>query len=76
MTFLDCLKYYRKDQSVILTDEFSCLKGLEKHLDNLGTILKKKDNKISEYYINDLIDLIKNFEYVYYSKRPRRKRKK
>ena len=42
MTFLDCLKYYRKDQSVILNDEFSCLKGLEKHFDNLGAILKKR----------------------------------
>ena len=46
MTFLDCLKYYRKDQSVILNDEFSCLKGLEKHFDNFGAILKKKIIKI------------------------------
>ena len=75
-TFLDCLKYYRKDQNVILNDEFSCLKGLEEHFDNLGAILKQKDNKISEDYINDLIDLIKNYEYVYDSKTPRQKRKK
>ena len=75
MTFLDCLQYYRKDKKIIKKNKYSCLKGLDKHFDDLSTILKNKDSSIKEDYTNDFIQLIKDFENIYEDKTERKKRK-
>ena len=74
-TMLDCLKYYRKDEDVINDPKYECLKGLEKHFEGLkDKLLKNKDN--DEKYVDDLIKLIKEFEKIYFNKKPRAKRVK
>lgn len=74
-TMLECLKYYRKDEDVINDPKYECLKGLEKHFEGLkDKLLKNKDN--NEKYVEDLIKLIKEFEQIYFNKKPRAKRVK
>ena len=76
MTFSDWLKYYIKDKRIIKNKKFACLEGLEKHFEKLPTKLRKKDDRISQDYINEFIDFIKNFEDIINNKTPRTKRKK
>lgn len=76
MTFSDCLKYYIKDKRIIKNKKFACLEGLEKHFEKLPPKLRKKDDRISQDYINEFIDFIKNFEDIINNKTPRTKRKK
>jgi hypothetical protein len=76
ITFSDCLKYYIKDKRIIKNKKFACLEGLEKHFEKLPKILRKKDDRISQDYINEFIDFIKNFEDIINNKTPRTKRKK
>ena len=71
MTFLECLKYYRKDKDIINDDKYSCLKGLEKGFENLKDKLMKKND---EKYADMLIKLIKEFEEIYSKKKSRVKR--
>jgi hypothetical protein len=71
MTFLECLKYYRKDEDIINDAKYSCLKGLEKGFENLKDKLMKKND---EKYADMLIELIKKFEKVYFYKKSRVKR--
>ena len=73
-TFLDSLKYFRKDKDVYNNEEYSCLKGIEKDFEDLPKNFRKKghDNR----YINMVIDLINNFEQKYYEKKPRQKKNK
>ena len=71
MTFLECLKYYRKDKDIINDDKYSCLKGLEKGFENLKDKLMKKND---EKYADMLIELIKEFEEIYSKKKSRVKR--
>ena len=71
MTFLECLKYYRKDEDIINDAKYSCLKGLEKGFENLkDKLIQKNDEK----YADMLIELIKKFEKVYFDKKSRVKR--
>ena len=71
MTFLECLKYYRKDEDIINDAKYSCLKGLEKGFENLkDRLIQKNDEK----YADMLIELIKKFEKVYFDKKSRVKR--
>ena len=73
-TFLDSLKYFRKDKDVYDNEEFSCLQGIEKDFEELPQKFRKEghDNR----YINMVIDLINNFEQIYYEKTPRQKKNK
>ena len=71
MTFLECLKYYRKDEDIINDAKYSCLKGLEKGFENLkDRLIQKNDEK----YADMLIKLIKEFEEIYSKKKSRVKR--
>ena len=70
-TFLDSLKYFRKDKDVYGNEEYSCLKGIEKDFENLPKKFREKGH--DDRYINMIIDLINNFEKIYYGKTPRNK---
>lgn len=54
-TFLDSLKYFRKDKDVYDNEEFSCLQGIEKDFEELPQKFRKEghDNR----YINMVINL-------------------
>lgn len=75
MTFLDCLKYFRKDPIVIYDPQYSCLTGLIKDFEDIRTKLSTK-NENDERYINEFIRIIKNFENIYYKKKERARRNK
>ena len=70
-TFLESLKYFRKDKDVYGNEEYSCLKGIEKDFENLPKKFREKGH--DDRYINMIIDLINNFEKIYYGKTPRNK---
>lgn len=72
-TFLECLKYYRMDADVFGYDSYACLNGLQKGFQEFKKELSGDNDK---KYEDGIIDLINNFEIVYYSKTPRKKRKK
>ena len=72
-TFLECLKYYRKDEDIINNNKFVCLNGLEKSFEGLKDKLMKIHD---EKYADKLIKLIKEFEIVYSNKKSRAKRVK
>ena len=74
MTFLECLKYYRKDEDIINDAKYSCLKGLEKGFENLKERLM--NNNEEEDYVDKLIELIQKFEVIYSTKKSRAKRVK
>jgi hypothetical protein len=74
MTFLECLKYYRKDEDIINDAKYSCLKGLEKGFENLKD--KLMNNNEEEDYVDKLIELIQKFEVIYSTKKSRAKRVK
>ena len=77
VTFLECLKYYRKDEDMIDNYEYACLKGLEKKFEGLkDRLMKNPEKKNDEKYVDELIKLIMEFEDIYYKKRPRMKRSK
>jgi hypothetical protein len=73
-TFLDSLKYFRKDIDVYDNEEYSCLQGIEKDFEDLPKKFRKEGH--DDRYINMVIDLINRFEKIYYDKRPRQKRSK
>ena len=73
-TFLDSLKYFRKDKDVYDNEEYSCLQGIEKDFEDLPKKFRKEGH--DDRYINMVIDLINRFEKIYYDKRPRQKRSK
>ena len=73
-TVLECLKYYRKDEDVLNDPNYECLKGLEVYFEGLKNKLMKKDK--DEKYVNDLIELIRNFDKIYFNKKARAKRVK
>ncbi len=86
-TFLDCLKYFRKDEEALSDPNFAYLKGLDKFFENIletrEKIVKEKYDKdnikyedIDIDYIDDLIKLIKNFEKIYEKIKSRASRKK
>jgi len=70
-TFLECLKYFRKDKDVYYNEEYSCLNGIEKDFEDLPT--KFRSEGYDDRYINMIIDLINNFEIIYENKMPRKK---
>lgn len=72
-TFLECLRYFRKDEDIINENYYNCLKGLEKGFDELKDKLKKKKN--DEEYVDELMRIIKEFDKIYFNKKPRAKRK-
>lgn len=72
-SYLICLKYYRMDKDVFNHTDYQFLSGLEKKFLNLPTLLAKEGH--DQQYINEIIDLIKNIEKIYYDKKPRRGRK-
>ena len=76
-TMLECLKYYRKDEDMINNYEYACLKGLEKKFEGLkDRLMKNPEKKNDEKYVDELINLIMEFEDVFSKKRPRMKRSK
>ena len=72
-TILESIKYFRNDEEALSDSKYSCLKGLEKSFIDFKKKLLKKNN---EEYTNHMIDLIKNFEDIFYNKRSREKRSK
>ena len=74
MTFLECLKYYRKNEEIISNDKYDCLKGLEKKYENLPNLLKKGVNNSDEEYEKGIFNLIDNFDKIYFKKTPRTKK--
>lgn len=56
-----CLKYFRKDPDVFGKPEYECLDGIEKKFDDLKENLK---NDNDNYYMNNYIDLINEFENI------------
>ena len=75
MTFLECIKYFRKEAHIIDNEDYACLRGLEKIYENLSEHLKE-DDKNDEKFIRMFTDLINNFENIFYNKKPRAKRRK
>lgn len=72
-TFLECIKYFRKDTDVIENEDYACLRGLEKIYENLPEHLNE-DDKNDEKFIKMFTELINNFENIFYNKKPRAKR--
>ena len=72
-TFLQSLKYFRRDEDLLNDPDYSCLKGLET---NFLDFRKEIFEKYGEKYANQMFDLINNFENIYYKKRSRAKRDK
>ena len=70
-TILESLKYFRMDEDVYFDPNYSCLKGLEKSFIDFKKELLEKNN---EKYANGMVELIKNFEVIYFNKRSRAKR--
>ena len=73
-TYLECLKYYRKDEDIYGKKDYACMSGLEKGFQDLEK--SKEDNKNDQQYVEGLIELMKNFENVYSRKIHREKGKK
>jgi hypothetical protein len=73
-TFLNSLKYFRKDKDVYDNEEYSCLKGIEKDFEDLPKKFRKEGH--DDRYINMVIDLINRYEKIYYNKTPRDKNSK
>lgn len=71
LNYLDCLKYYRRDEDALNNDY---LNPLQLKFDNLPNELKKEG--YDENYVEELIYVIKNIEEIYYEKTPRERRKK
>lgn len=67
-TFLDCLKYYRKEKFSL--DNHKCLEGLEEYFEKLKNKLMKENNN-EEQYVDNLIGLIKELDIIYFNKTPR-----
>ena len=72
MKFLDCIRYFRKDIQYISDERYSCLRGLETKFENLPNDLIKKG--YDDRYIKLLLNLIYNFEYIYYEKKSRNRK--
>ena len=72
LKFIDCIKYFRKEENYMDDERFFCLKGLEKKFENLSIDLINEGN--DEKYINMLFDLIYNFENIFFSKKSRKRR--
>lgn len=72
-TGLECIKYSRKDEDAFFNEENSCLNGIEKRYESLPQYLRKKG--FQEDYINNFIELIKDFENIIEKKTPRRARR-
>lgn len=70
-TYLECLKYFRKEPKIICDPKYSCLSGLEKGFEKIREQFSKNHD---EKYINSFIELIKNFEIIYYTKKERARR--
>ena len=73
MTFLECLKYFRMDEDIINNSKYKCLSGFEKNYEEIkDKLLKDNDEK----YANGFVNLLKNYEKIYYNKKSRLKRMK
>jgi len=64
MSFLECLKYYRKDKNIQSDSKYSYLKGLDEFYDKL-----KKEFSHDKEYLKKFVYLIKNFEKIYSKKK-------
>lgn len=73
LNYLDCLKYYRRDDDALKDDYLKCLNDLKKKFEQLPQNLKNQGYDKS--YEEAIIDVIKDFENIYYNKKARKKRK-
>ena len=73
LNYLDCLKYYRRDEDALNNDKLECLKGLELIFDKLPQKLEKK--QYDKNYEESLINIIKNIEIIFGKKKQRKGRK-
>jgi hypothetical protein len=67
--YLNCIKFFRKDDKIYNDGKFAYLKGIEKKFERLQEDLK--NNKKEQNYIRELIDVINNFEKIYAEKEPK-----
>ena len=73
LDYLNCLKYYRRDEDALRDDNLECLKGLEKILDRLPKDLEKEGKDKS--YEQALINTMKDMDNIFNVKKARKKRK-
>ena len=73
LDYLNCLKYYRRDEDALGNDNLECLKGLEKIFDRLPKDLKEEGKDKS--YEKALINTIKDMDNIFNDKKARKKRK-
>ena len=73
LDYLNCLKYYRRDEDALGNDNLECLKGLEKIFDRLPKDLEKEGKDKS--YEKALINTIKDIDNTFNDKKARKKRK-
>lgn len=82
-TFLECLRYFRKDDDILNDPKYSFLNGLQNYFDKFIQDLvndEDKNNNENKYedkeYFNKLNFLIKNMEKIYGKKKSRASRQK
>ena len=73
LDYLNCLKYYRRDEDALKDDNLECLKGLGEIFDRLPKDLKKEGKDKS--YEKALINTIKDIDNIFNDKKARKKRK-
>lgn len=73
INFLDCWRYYRKDENYLNNKKYACLKGLELKFDNLRERLIEEGE--DEEYIDMLFDFIYKYDKTFDLKKPRVKGK-
>ena len=73
LDYLDCLKYYRRDEKALTDDYLGVLNGLELKFDELPQKLQEEGH--DKEYEEALIYVIKNIERIYKDKIPRERRK-
>lgn len=73
LDFLDCLKYYRRDEDALDKNDLKILNNLELEFDDLPN--KLKNHGYDEAYEEKLIYVIKNLESIYCNKNSRERRK-
>jgi hypothetical protein len=73
INFLDCWRYYRKDENYLNNKKYACLKGLELKFDNLRERLIEEGE--DEEYIDMLFDFIYKYDKIFDLKKQRVKGK-
>ena len=68
-TFLECLKYYRKEKFTKKKNNYECLNGLETKFEKSKDKLMESNDK---QYTDDVIRLIQEYDIIYFNKTARK----